>query len=135
MIRVILILLVVVVFLSGERTAASDRRKICMEEQRKPPERIGVLTVVKQIFSYDFPVDRFYVNVKGFENKPDKPVLYVGNHRSYFDISERLYCCAGARLGLCGQKRKWKKFPLLRDLGMRNERTVLFLDRKDIKQV
>ena len=62
MIRVILILLVVVVFLLVSALPLLIG-KICLEEQRKPPERICVKGSEAD-FSYDFPVDRFYVNGK-----------------------------------------------------------------------
>ena len=70
------------------------------------------------------------VTVKGRENIPeDQPVLYVGNHQSYFDI------VIGYTLikGECGfiAKKEMEKIPLL-SLWMKNLH-CLFLDRSDIK--
>ena len=66
-----------------------------------------------------------FVNVS-----PDEPVLFIGNHRSYFDIL--IYHEAiGKPLGFLAKK-EMEKIPLLplymRDIG------CLFLDREDIKQ-
>ena len=45
------------------------------------------LNIVKRAFSVILKVSGVKVTVKGAENIPaDRPVLYVGNHRSYFDI-------------------------------------------------
>ena len=71
------------------------------------------------------------VTVKGKENIPtDRAVLYVGNHRSYFDILVG-YTTA---LGLVGfvAKKEMLRYPLLRDW-MQNV-NCLFLDRKDLKE-
>ncbi|MCR4590104.1 MAG: 1-acyl-sn-glycerol-3-phosphate acyltransferase, partial [Lachnospiraceae bacterium] len=71
------------------------------------------------------------VTVIGEEKIPrDEPVLYVGNHRSYFDI-----VATGSRVfrptGYIA-KRELKKVPLL-SWWMDNIRCE-FLDRKDIRQ-
>lgn len=68
---------------------------------------------------------------EGTENIPaDKPVLYVGNHRSYFDIVIS-YCLFPGLTGYVAKK-EMAKIPLL-SLWMRYIR-CLFLDRSDIKQ-
>ncbi len=71
------------------------------------------------------------IEVKGRENIPDdRPVLYVGNHRSYFDI------VIGYRLvkGECGfvAKKEMYRIPFLRRW-MKNLH-CLFLDRKNIRE-
>lgn len=70
------------------------------------------------------------VEVKGRDNIPrDQAVLYVGNHRSYFDvIINYIYV-----IGITGfiAKIEFKKVPLL-STWMRNIR-CLFLDRENIK--
>ena len=71
------------------------------------------------------------LTVKGEENVPkDKAVLYVCNHRSYFDIIITYARCPG----LTGYvaKNDMAKVPLL-SLWMKRL-YCLFLDRKDIKQ-
>ena len=70
------------------------------------------------------------VTVIGKENMPDEPTLYVGNHRSFFDILIMYVQCKG----LTGfvAKDSLEKIPSLR-VWMRYA-YCLFLDRKDIKQ-
>ncbi len=69
--------------------------------------------------------------VNGMENVPkDKTVLYVGNHRSYFDIIA-LYTLVPGLTGFVA-KIEIKKIPVL-NLWMRYM-NCLFLDRDDIRQ-
>lgn len=71
------------------------------------------------------------VTVIGEENVPkDQPVLYIGNHRSYFDILIT-YIRVPRPTGYIAKK-EMLRYPLLRDW-MRYLH-CLFLDRKDIKQ-
>jgi len=71
------------------------------------------------------------VIVKGRENIPtDTAVLYVGNHRSYFDIV--LTCSLFPRVTGYVAKIEMKKAPIL-SLWMKNIH-CLFLDRKNIKE-
>lgn len=71
------------------------------------------------------------ITVIGEENVPkDEPVLYIGNHRSYFDV-----VITYARVpGLCGyiSKKEIDRIPLL-NIWMRYLH-CLFLDRDDIRQ-
>ena len=60
----------------------------------------------------------------------DTPVLYIGNHRSYFDILLTYSRCP-IRTGYIAKK-EWRKF-LFISTWMRYLH-CLFLDRKDIKQ-
>lgn len=70
------------------------------------------------------------VTVKGLENIPeDTAVLYVGNHRSYFDILVG-YTTVPGLVGFVAKK-EMESYPFLRSW-MRNV-NCLFLDRKDIK--
>lgn len=71
------------------------------------------------------------VTVIGRENVPqDQPVLYVANHRSYFDILLTYVRCKG----LTGyiSKKEMDKFPIL-NIWMRYL-YCLFLDRENIKE-
>ncbi len=69
--------------------------------------------------------------VNGMENVPkDKPVLYVGNHRSYFDIMA-LYTLVPGLTGFVA-KIEIKKVPGL-NVWMKYM-NCLFLDRDDIRQ-
>ena len=70
------------------------------------------------------------VTVKGLENIPkDTAVLYVGNHRSYFDILVG-YTTVPDLVGFVAKK-EMLKFPLLRSWMVHVN--CLFLDRQDIK--
>lgn len=86
---------------------------------------------VSGFFRTELKLSGCKVTVIGKENIPqDGPVLFVGNHRSYFDIL--IYHEAiGKPLGFLAKK-EMEKIPLLplymRDIG------CLFLDRDDIKQ-
>lgn len=71
------------------------------------------------------------VTVIGEENVPkDEPVLYIGNHRSYFDVV-LTYVRVPRPTGYISKK-EMLRYPLLRDW-MRYLH-CLFLDRNDIKQ-
>ncbi len=70
------------------------------------------------------------IEVYGEENMPtDRSVLYVGNHRSIFDIL-LFYSITKSATGIISKK-EVGKVPLLRD--WMNSIGCLFLDRKDIK--
>ena len=71
------------------------------------------------------------LDVRGEENIPkDTPVLYIGNHRSYFDIV--ITYARVPRLTGYIAKKEMLRWPLLRNW-MRNLH-CLFLDRNDVKQ-
>lgn len=71
------------------------------------------------------------VVVRGEENVPrDEPVLYIGNHRSYFDIV--ITYSRVPRLTGYVAKKEMLRYPFLRDW-MKNLH-CLFLDREDVKQ-
>ena len=73
---------------------------------------------------------RCQVTVIGEENVPkDQAVLYVANHRSYFDILLTYSRCP-IRTGYVAKK-EMERYPLLSNW-MRNL-YCLFLDREDIK--
>ena len=72
-----------------------------------------------------------HVTVKGMENVPkDEAVLYIGNHRSYFDVVLTYARCPGLTSYMA--KKEVARVPLL-STWMRFLH-CLFLDRKDIKQ-
>ena len=71
------------------------------------------------------------VTVIGEENVPkDQPVLYIGNHRSYFDIIITYARCP--QLTGYISKKEMENIPLLR-MWMRRLH-CLFIDRKDVKE-
>ena len=89
------------------------------------------LAIVKCAFNIILFLTGVKVTVIGEENVPkDQAVLYVANHRSYFDIL--LTYVRVPRLTGYISKIEMERFPLLRNW-MRNLH-CLFLDRSDIKQ-
>lgn len=89
------------------------------------------LAIVKWAFRVILFLAGTKVIVKGEENVPkDEPVLYIGNHRSYFDIV--ITYIRVPRLTGYIAKKEMLRWPLLVNW-MRNLH-CLFLDRKDVKQ-
>lgn len=91
--------------------------------------------ISQRIVSNAFRVILFFsgckVTLKGFENIPkDEPVLFVSNHRSYFDI----IVCYTILPGLTGfvAKNSFGKVPILRGW-MKNLKCV-FLDRNNARE-
>lgn len=86
--------------------------------------------IVRFMFGLFLKVAGVKVTVKGAENIPtDRAVLYVGNHRSYFDILVG-YTTTPGLVGFIAKK-EMRKFPIL-NRWMDNV-NCLFLDRQDIK--
>lgn len=89
------------------------------------------LAIVKWAFRVCLFIAGTKVTVIGEENVPkDEAVLYVGNHRSYFDILIT-YVRVPRPTGYIA-KREMLRHPLLRD--WMKYLHCLFLDRNDIKQ-
>ena len=92
---------------------------------------ISSLRMVQAIFKFILWITGAKVTVIGEENVPkDQAVLYVANHRSYFDILLTYSRCP-IRTGYVAKK-EMERYPLLSNW-MRYLH-CLFLDRKDIKQ-
>ena len=92
---------------------------------------ISSLRMVQAIFKFILWITGAKVTVIGEENVPkDQAVLYVANHRSYFDILLTYSRCP-IRTGYIAKK-EMERYPLLSNW-MRYLH-CLFLDRKDIKQ-
>ena len=72
----------------------------------------------------------FRITVIGEEKIPDEPVLFIGNHRSYFDILLTYSRCK--RLTGYIAKKEMLRYPLLRDWMKRLY--CLFLDRENPKE-
>lgn len=91
---------------------------------------IASLRIVQWAFRVVEFLSGVKVNVIGAENVPkDQPVLYVGNHRSYFDIILTYSRCPGLTGYIA--KKEMIKFPLLNFWMMLLY--CQFLDRKDVK--
>ena len=94
-------------------------------------KEISSLRIVQAVFRAVVWVSGVKVTVIGEENVPkDTPVLYIGNHRSFFDIPLSYPRCP-IRTGYVSKK-ELEKVPLLSTWMKRLQ--CLFLDRKDIKQ-
>ena len=92
---------------------------------------LETIKVVRSVFKVLLKLAGVTVTVKGAENIPeDTAVLYVGNHRSYFDILAG-YTTVPTLLGFVA-KREMEKIPLLRTWMVNVN--CLFLDRKNIKE-
>lgn len=88
------------------------------------------LRLVQQAFKLMLKVAGVKLTIIGEENIPDEPVLYIGNHRSYFDILLTYSRCK-RRTGYIAKK-EMLGYPLLRDWMKRLY--CLFLDREDPRQ-
>lgn len=89
------------------------------------------LAIVNWAFSVCLFLAGTTVDVRGEENVPrEEPVLYIGNHRSYFDILIT-YVRVPRPTGYIAKK-EMLRWPLLVNW-MRNLH-CLFLDRNDVKQ-
>ena len=92
---------------------------------------ISSLRMVQAIFKFILWLTGARVTVIGEENVPkDQAVLYVANHRSYFDILAG-YTTVPTLLGFVAKK-EMEKIPLLRTWMVNVN--CLFLDRKNIKE-
>ncbi|MDD6442425.1 MAG: lysophospholipid acyltransferase family protein [bacterium] len=90
---------------------------------------ISSLRIVQWAFSMMLWIAGTRITYIGEENIPDGPVLYVGNHRSFFDIPITYTRCKD----LTGfvSKKEMEKFPLL--VTWMRYLYCLFLDREDIR--
>lgn len=129
MIRIVLVALTIILFLV---CSIPMLLVLGMRAKRDP---VGAqeksLRVVQSVFRFILRRSGVTYEVQGLENIPDdRAVLYVGNHRSYFDILIG-YMTVPGRTGFVAKK-EMLKIPLLRDWMMRVN--CLFLDRVDIKE-
>lgn len=88
------------------------------------------LRIVQWAFRVILTIAGVKVTVIGEENVPDEPVLFIGNHRSYFDILVTYSRCK--RLTGYVAKKEMLSYPLLRDWMKRLY--CLFLDRDNMKE-
>ena len=92
---------------------------------------ISSLRMVQTIFKFILWITGAKVTVIGEENVPkDQAVLYIGNHRSYFDIIITYARCP--RLTGYIAKKDMEKVPLLRTWMRRLH--CLFTDRENVKE-
>lgn len=91
---------------------------------------ISSLRIVQWGFKVILKMTSVTTTVIGEENIPDEPVLFIGNHRSYFDILLTYSRCR--RLTGYVAKKEMEKIPLL-STWMKNL-YCLFLDRDNMKE-
>ena len=88
------------------------------------------LRIVQWAFKVLLLITGVSVTVIGEENVPDEPVLFIANHRSYFDILLTYSRCK--RLTGYVAKKEMLRYPVLRDWMKRLY--CLFLDRDNPKE-
>ena len=88
------------------------------------------LRLVQWAFKMIIKLAGIELTVIGEENIPEGPVLYIGNHRSFFDVPITYPRCP-IRTGYIAKK-EMEKVPLLSTWMKRLH--CLFLDRNDLKQ-
>lgn len=86
-------------------------------------------SIVYWAFRWELFQAQAKIEVKGIENIPDEPVLFVSNHRSYFDILV-IHTTSTKRPGFVAKK-EMESFPLLN--WWMKDICCLFLDRKDLR--
>lgn len=92
---------------------------------------VSSLRIIQAVFRFILWLTGVKVTVIGEENVPkDTPVLYIGNHRSYFDILLTYSRCP-IRTGYVAKK-EMERFPLLSN--WMRALHCLFLDREDLRQ-
>lgn len=128
MIRFILVAVVLFGFLLSGIPLLIGERLIAGRDMKKGQEHS--LKVVQAMFRMIIRLTGSQVTVKGLEHIPEGAVLYVGNHRSYFDILVG-YTTVPGLTGFVAKK-EMIRIPLLSDwMKLVN---CLFLDREDVKE-
>lgn len=127
MIRFILVVLVLFGFLISSIPLLIGEWLVGKKDRRRQQDHS--LRVVQAMFRLIIRLTGTVVEVKGRERIPQEAVLYVGNHRSYFDILVG-YTSVPGLTGFVAKK-EMLRYPLLSDW-MHNV-NCLFLDRKDLK--
>ena len=72
-------------------------------------KEISSLRIVQAVFRFILWISGVKLTVIGEENVPtDVPVLYIGNHRSFFDVPITIH--AAPSVPAISQKKRWKRF-------------------------
>lgn len=129
MIRLIIVAVMVVGFLTLGFPLLAAQNSL---GKKDPHARdLESIKIIQTVFRGILKVAGVQVTVRGQERIPkDTAVLYVGNHRSYFDILVG-YTTVPGLMGFVAKK-EMLKIPLLR-AWMKNV-NCLFLDRQNIKE-
>ena len=102
----------------------------CLNNFNQEASDYRCLRVVQWAFRVILWITGVDVTVIGEENVPDEPVLFIANHRSYFDILLTYSRCR--RLTGYVAKKEMLRYPILRDWMKRLY--CLFLDRDNPKE-
>lgn len=127
MIRFILLVIILLGFLVSSIPLLVGEWLVGRKDERRQQEHS--LGVVQAMFRLLIRITGSTVTVKGRERIPEGAVLYVGNHRGYFDILVG-YTSVPGLTGFVAKK-EMLRYPILSNW-MRNV-NCLFLDRKDLK--
>lgn len=127
MIRFILLVIILLGFLVSSIPLLIGEWVVGRKDKRRQQEHS--LSVVQAMFRLLIRITGSTVTVKGRERIPEEAVLYVGNHRGYFDILVG-YTSVPGLTGFVAKK-EMLRYPILSDW-MRSV-NCLFLDRKDLK--
>lgn len=129
MLRFIIVASTVIGFLVFSAGLLWQQKRLGKKDQVRMEQES--LAIVRKVFRFILKTAGVTVTVKGIENIPkDQPVLYVGNHRSYFDILVG-YTTVPGFVGFVAKK-EMRRYPFLSDW-MANV-NCLFLDRKNLKE-
>ena len=129
MIRFIIICIIVVGYLILSIPILFGEWILGKFNQRK--KDISSLRIIQAVFRLILKVTGADITILGHEKVPtDQAVLYIGNHRSYFDILLTYVLCPGTTGYIA--KKEMEPIPLLSNW-MRYLH-CLFLNRKDIKE-
>lgn len=129
MIRFILVAATVILFLIFSIPVLVHLNCLWKKNPRAADEKS--LKIVRSVFRLILNLAGVKVTVKGLNRIPsDTPVLYVGNHRSYFDILVG-YTTVPGLTGFVAKK-EMEKIPLLSNWMRRVN--CLFLDRENMKE-
>ncbi len=128
MIRIILVALFLFLFLLLGIPVLLIEHLIGIKNKRA--KDVSSLRIVQYAFRLIIRISGVDVTVIGEENIPDEPVLFAGNHRSYFDIVLTYARCK--RLTGYIAKKEMLRYPLLRD--WMKALYCVFLDRDNVKE-
>lgn len=129
MLRFIVVAVLVLGFLGCSAGTLHRLSRMAKTDQNQMEEES--LRIVRKMFRLLLQIAGVHVTVKGLENIPKgQPVLYVGNHRSYFDILVG-YTTVPGKLGFVAKK-EMLRYPFLSDWMVNVN--CLFLDRKNIRE-
>lgn len=129
MIRIIVVALCVVGFLIFAFPVLIAQKSLGKKDPHgRDVESLGI---IQKVFRFILKISGVTVTVRGLSNIPkDRAVLYVGNHRSYFDILVG-YTTVPGLTGFVAKK-EMLRYPILSDWMVNVN--CLFLDRENLKE-